>query len=164
MEYKYLLSLIKADLCDEYYEDILSGLVVFRDPAQYGRSILENSSFLASSENPNSAVHGRGYQARLSGSTTEAVSMWIKMFLGDKLFTYENGQLRLHFEPKLPGWMFDENGDASFTLLSKCRVTYHNPGHKATYGKDGAKAGRIVINDNNQEFAGCKRDQHKGIT
>jgi len=152
MEYKYLLSTLRAGLCEEFFEDIQSAMVVFRDPAQYGRSILENSSFLASSENPNSAVHGRGYQARLSGSTTETISMWIRMFMGRKIFTYENGQLLLHFEPTLPGWIFDENGDASFTLLSKCKVIYHNPNHKSTFGTGGAKITNIFISDTKKEY------------
>jgi len=152
MEYKYLLSTLKAGLYEEFFEDIQSAMVVFRDPAQYGRSILENSSFLASSENPNSAVHGRGYQARLSGSTTETISMWIRMFMGTKIFTYENGQLLLHFEPTLPGWIFDENGDASFTLLSKCKVIYHNPNHKSTFGTGCAKITNIFVSDTKKEY------------
>lgn len=154
MEYKYLLSTLRAGLYDEFYEDIKTAMVVFRDPKEYGRSILENSSFLASSENPNPAIHGRGYVARLSGSTTEALSIWIEMFAGDRIFTYENGELYLGFEPKLPGWMFDDKGNASFTFLSQCRVTYHNPEHKATYGAGAAKISKIVIVDNNQEIAG----------
>jgi hypothetical protein len=156
MEYKYLLSILKAGLCDQFYEEIPNAMVAFRDPAEYGRSILENSSFLASSENPNSTVHGRGYVARLSGSTTEAISIWIEMFIGDKIFTYEKGELQLHFNPKLPGWMFDENGDASFMLLSNCKVTYHNPDHKATYGENAARIKSIVINDTKSEVLGSK--------
>jgi hypothetical protein len=151
MEYKYLLSTLRAGLYDEFYQDIKTALVAFRNPEEYGRSILENSSFLASSENPNPAIHGRGYVARLSGSTTEAITLWIEMFIGKKIFTYSDGELKLHFEPKLPGWMFDEAGDASFTFLSSCRITYHNPKHKPTYGKDAAKISRILIADTMQE-------------
>jgi hypothetical protein len=125
-------------------------MVAFRNPKEYGRSILENSSFLASSENPDPAVHGRGYVARLSGSTTEAISIWIEMFLGQKVFTFEGNQLQLHFEPKLPGWMFDENGEASFLLLASCKVTYRNPNRKPTYGEAGAKIENIVIKDTNE--------------
>jgi hypothetical protein len=154
MEYKYLDSILKSGLYEQFYEDIKTAMVAFRNPEEYGRSILENSSFLASSENPNPKLHGRGYVARLSGSTTEAVSLWIGMFLGDKIFTYENGELKLHFGPKLAGWMFDEQGLASFTFLSKCKVTYHNPEHKATYGQDGAKITRIIITDTKEEISG----------
>lgn len=152
MEYKYLLSMLRAGLYDQYYQDIKSTLVAFRDPAEYGRSILENSSFIASSENPNSKLHGRGYVARLSGSTTEAISLWILMFIGERIFTYTNGRLELHFEPKLADWMFDENGDVSFTFLSQCKVTYHNPNRKSTFGENAAVVDKIVITDTKHEI------------
>jgi len=145
MEYKYILGIIKAGLCDEYYETIVRALIPFLDPHMYGRSILENSSFLASSVNPNPDVHGRGFVARLSGSTTEMISMWIQMFMGGKVFTYENGELVLNFAPKLANWLFD-NGEASFRLLSKCEITYINNTGKSTYGDDAAVVEKIVIN------------------
>jgi hypothetical protein len=154
MEYKYLFGMAKANLWEQYYEELPNTMVAFRDPEVYGRSILENSSFIASSVNPDSGVHGRGYVARLSGSTTEALSLWLQMFLGDKIFTYEEGQLKLHFTPKLADFMFDECGDASFRFMSKCDVTYHNPSRKATYGIDAAVIKKIVIKDTNQEIAG----------
>ena len=69
------------------------------------------------------------------------------MFIGDRIFTYEDGQLMLHLEPKLPGWMFDEAGNVSFTLLSHCKVTYHNPARKATYGENAARIRKIEIVD-----------------
>lgn len=147
MEYKYLLSMLKAGLYERFYEDLPTALVAFRDPKEYGRSILENSSFLASSRNPDESLHGRGYVARLSGSTTEAISMWITMFVGDQIFTYEEGQLVLHLEPKLSHWMFDEKGEASFTLLSHCKVTYRNPDRKSTYGENAAQITKIHIID-----------------
>ncbi|MBB2184046.1 cellobiose phosphorylase [Lachnospiraceae bacterium MD1] len=152
MEYKYLLSMLKAGLYDEFYEDIKTAMVVFRDPAEYGRSILENSSFIASSVNPNESIHGRGYVARLSGSTTEAISIWIEMFMGEKVFAYVDGELQLHFEPKLAGWMFDERGEVSFTFLKNCKVTYSNPSHKNTYGPDGAKVSRIFLPEMQEEI------------
>ncbi len=154
MEYKYLLSLLRAGLCEEFYRDIRTGMVVFRDPAEYGRSILENSSFLASSENPNPGIHGRGYVARLTGSTTETLSMWIEMFMGSRIFTFEEGELKLHFEPKLADWMFDGEGCASFTLFSRCRVTYHNPGRRATFGQNAAVVRRIELEDTKEVIHG----------
>jgi len=152
MEYKYLLAITKAGLWEQFYEELPTAMVAFREPEQYGRSILENSSFLASSVNPNSSIHGRGFVARLSGSTTEVISLWIAMFMGEKIFTYEKKQLQLNFEPKLAGWMFDEQGEASFMFMSKCKVTYHNPDHKSTFGKAAAKIRSIVIQDTKQEF------------
>ncbi len=154
MEYKYLLSVLRAGLYEQFFGDIRTGMVAFRNPQEYGRSTLENSSFLASAANPNETIHGRGYVARLSGSTTEAVTMWIEMFVGERVFTYENGMLALNFNPKLPGWMFDENGEASFTLLSSCQAVYHNPARQATYGDSAVQPKRIVVSDTGEEFSG----------
>jgi hypothetical protein len=154
MEYKYLLSLLRTGLYEQFYQDIKTAMVVFRDPKEYGRSILENSSFLASSMNPNEEIHGRGFVARLSGSTTEAISIWITMFLGDRIFTYEDGSLKLCFEPKLSDWMFDENGCASFTMFSSCKVTYVNPSRKATYGDGAAVIRRIEVVDTKEIIDG----------
>ena len=155
MEYKYLLSMLRAGLYDQFYRDIKTCMVVFRDPKEYGRSILENSSFLASSANPNESIHGRGFVARLTGSTTEAITMWIEMLMGDRLFTWEKEVLSLHFMPKLAGWMFDEQGAISFTLFSNCRITYHNPSRKNTFGTDAAQIRKIIVNDTGEEFLGA---------
>ena len=144
MEYKYILAMIKAGLYDEYYETITRALIPFLDPNMYGRSTLENSSFLASSVNPNEDIHGRGFVARLSGSTTEMISMWIEMMMGGKVFTYEDGKLTLNFEPKIANWLFDE-GKVTFRLLSNCDITYVNTTGKNTYGADGAKVSRVEI-------------------
>ncbi len=154
MEYKYLLALLRAGLYEQFYQDIKTAMVVFRDPKEYGRSILENSSFLASAMNPNEEIHGRGFVARLTGSTTEVISMWLMMFLGDRIFTYKDGSLKLHFEPKLADWMFDENGLASFTMFSSCKVTYINPNRKATYGDGAAVIRRIEVVDTKDMIEG----------
>ena len=74
------------------------------------------------------------------------------MFMGERIFTWNQDTLELNFEPKLAGWMFDDNGNASFTFLSQCKVTYHNPSHKATYGKEAAKITKIVIVDTMEEI------------
>jgi hypothetical protein len=151
MEYKYLLAMLKSGLYENFYEEIKNTLIAFLPPERYGRSILENSSFIASSENPDSQVHGRGYVARLSGSTTEVLSMWIFMFMGERIFTNENGTLKLNFCPKLPGWFFDDKGEVTFNLLSGCMVTYINKSHKDTYGENAAKIRRIVISSTGEE-------------
>ena len=111
----------------------------------FTKSILENSSFLASSVNPDEKVHGRGFVARLSGSTTEVISMWISMFLGNGGFAVKDNALTFSLQPKLAGWMFDENGIAEFTLLSDCKVTYKNPLKKNTYGADGVAVTGLQI-------------------
>jgi hypothetical protein len=76
------------------------------------------------------------------------------MFMGDKLFSFEHGELKLEFNPKLADWLFDEKGEAAFTLLSKCKVTYHNPIRKSTFGTDGVQVQKIVITDTKEEVMG----------
>ncbi len=154
MEYKYLLAMLKAGLYERFFEEMQHTFISFLPPEVYGRSILENSSFIASSENPDTKVHGRGYVARLSGSTTELLTMWIGMFMGNRVFTWDNGELKLTFEPKLPGWFFDEKGEVSFNLLSRCMVTYFNPSRKSTYGNNAARITGIAIIDTGEEFTG----------
>lgn len=145
MEYKYLLGVLKSGLYDEYYEEMQNLMIPFLDPAVYGRSTLENSSFIASSLNPDPAVHGRGFVARLSGSTTEVLSMWAYMMTGDKPFTMEEGELTLSLAPVLADWLFDDANEVSFTLCSKTKVTYKNAGRKATYGENGAKVVSMLV-------------------
>ena len=49
MEYKYLLELLRSGLYDEFYTAAQSALIPYLKPEVYGRSILENSSFILSS-------------------------------------------------------------------------------------------------------------------
>lgn len=122
-----------------------TSLIPFLDPAVYGRSTLENSSFIATSVNPDPHVHGRGFVARLSGSTAEFISMWIKMMIGSQVFSIKDGQLQLAFEPTLPGWLFDEQGKVGFKFLGSTEVTYHNPRKADTFGADKAMVERIQL-------------------
>lgn len=133
MEYKYMLELIKNGLYEEFYEDFKNVIVAFMDPEVYGRSPLENSSFIASSANPDEKIHGTGFVARLSGASAEFLSMWRIMLAGQKPFKFINGKLFLSFEPILPGWLFDEEGKVSFNFLGKVRVTYVNPKRLDTF-------------------------------
>lgn len=145
MEYKYLLSLLKAGLYDQYYEDMKTALTVFLDPAVYGRSTLENSSFIVSSANPDETLHGRGFQARLSGSNAEMLSMWSIMMMGHKMFSCRNGELECTLSPILPGWLFDAEGKVSFRFLGNTDVTYHNSEKGNTYGEDGVHPVKTVL-------------------
>ncbi|GAA0287206.1 hypothetical protein GGQ92_000864 [Gracilibacillus halotolerans] len=144
MAYKYLLELLKSGLYDEFFEEIKTGLVVFHDPAVYGRSILENSSFIVSSANPDPSIHGKGFIARLSGSTIEFLHMWFAMFVGQKPFRYENEQLIFQLDPKLPSWLFTEEGNVRFKLFSSIDVTYENKQRNNTYGEIGVKPVRYT--------------------
>ncbi len=145
MEYKYLLGMLKAGLRDEFYDAAADALIPYLDPAVYKRSTLENSSFLASSANPDPSVHGQGFVGRLSGSTAEMLTMWLRMFLGRGGFVTRKGALGLRLAPELSGQMFDEKGDAAFTLCGKCRVVYHNPLRKNTYGVGGARVRYMTV-------------------
>lgn len=172
MEYKYLLGMLRAGLAEEFFTEMKNALIPFQSPEVYGRSTLENSSFLASSSNPDEKVHGRGFVARLSGSTTEMISMWISMFLGKGGFTVNNGVLSFRLKPYLPGWLFDEDGYAEFNLLSRCRVKYHNPERKNTFGKDGVSVigmqliycdGKVVAVDGDTLTGNLAEDVRNGI-
>jgi len=98
--------------------------VPFLDPDVYGRSPLENSSFIASSANPDPAVHGRGFVARLSGSTAEFLHIWQLMFFGRAPFTMRDGKLTLEFTPFVPDYLMPDDGVVKTTFLGKIEVVY----------------------------------------
>lgn len=145
MSYKYQLGLLKAGLYDEFFEEMKHVMVPFLDPAVYGRSTLENSSFIASSLNPDPSTHGRGFVARLSGSTTEVLSMWSCMMAGEHPFTVQDGQLTFRLRPTLAGWLFDSDGEVQFRMCSHTTVVYRNPARKNTYGPDGVTVTDIQV-------------------
>ncbi len=124
MEYKYLLELIKNGLYKEFLEDFQNAAVPFLDPEVYGRSIYENSSFIASSVNPNPSYHGKGFVARLSGSTVEFLQMWKLMMFGENNFEYENGELRLQFNPTLPKVLIGAEKKVEAMFLGHTMVKY----------------------------------------
>ncbi len=142
MEYKYLLGLFKAGLYKEYYEAINTALVPFISPDVYKRSTLENSSFIASSANPDESVHGQGFVARLSGSTVEVISMWKLMFVGNGGFKNEGG-LKFEFKPLLAKNFFDTCNYASFNFCG-CRITYVNKSGKNTW-EDNVAVTRLTV-------------------
>ena len=127
MEYKYLLEVLRVGLYDEFFADFRSILVPFLNPETYGRSPLENSSFIVSCAHPDDSLHGAGFVARLSGATAEFLSIWSHIMAGPKPFFVQDGQLCLAFRPAVPGWLFTNEGTLTFTFLGQCRVTYHNP-------------------------------------
>ena len=124
MEYKYLLELLRSGLYGEYEQAADTALVPFMDPAVYGRSPYENVSFIASSANPNPAYHGRGFVARLSGSTVEFLSLWQHMMFGPAPFTLEDGEITLRFSPMLPARLVPASGEIEAVFLGRCRVKY----------------------------------------
>ncbi len=165
MEYKYLLELLRCGLHDEFFRDFKQMLVPFLDPEMYGRSILENSSFICSSANPDASIHGNGFVARLSGSTAEFIHILGLMAFGPQPFEVdEKGALQVRFTPSLPGWLFTEEdvsvplwqgrqrkerrfaaGTFSFAFLGSILVTYLNPQRRDTFGKNAAKPEYITV-------------------
>ena len=124
MTYKYLLGLLKAGLNEEFEEASQTNLVCFMDPSVYGRSPLENSSFIAPSNNPNPLYHGQGFFARLSGSTVEALNMWLVMMTGGHPFTYQD-TLTFRLKPQLSNDYF-KDGEVSFHFLSSIKIILSN--------------------------------------
>lgn len=138
MSYKYLLGVLKSGNAEGFYEAIRTALPPFMDPATYGRSTLENASFIASSRNPDPQNHGRGFVSRLTGTTSEFISMWLHMMTGSKVFTFKN---ELHFElaPVLSGDFFDERAEVRFNFLKQTTIVYRNPSRLNTYGPNAVR-------------------------
>lgn len=167
MEYKYMLELLRNNLFSEFYRDFKNVFVPFLNPDTYGRSILENSSFIVSSSNPDPSLHGNGFVARLSGATAEFINILHMMLVGEKPFTVaDNGELQLQFTPALAGWLFIKedrrsrlhlNGlpqevkfatnTLSFMFLGKILVSYHNPARKDTFGANKATISSWILFD-----------------
>ena len=158
MEYKWLLEVLRSGLYEEFFEDISNALVPFLNPAVYGRSVLENCSFIASSVFPDPRSHGRAFQPRLSGVTSEFLEMWTLMVAGEHPFHLdEAGDLRLQLRPALHPRFFlesprtvpyiDPTGQQheielpadsfAFKFLGKVLVVYSNPTRAPTYGDSG---------------------------
>ncbi len=136
MNYKYLLGLIKGGLYEEFYEEIKTNFVCFMDASVYGRSLLENSSFIALSNNPDKYIHGQGFVARLSGSTAEMLSIYNYMMMGAKPFVVnDENELQINFAPKLNKSFF-KNDKVTFRFLGEIDVTYENKANKDTYAND----------------------------
>ena len=170
MHYKYLLEVLRAGLYAEFWRDARTGLIPFLDPTVYGRSTLEGASFIVSSAYPDERFHGRAFQPRLSGMTTEFISMWILALVGPQPFRVaENGRLTLTLEPGLPDWLFTERETTrryhdpldgwcdvsipenalAFKLLGRVLVVYRNPRRRRTWGARGVqpKAYRLEYRD-----------------
>ena len=160
MEYKYLLEVLRSGLYEEYFEAMSHALVPFLDPHIYGRSVLENSSFIASSANPNQKIHGRGFVARLSGSTAEFLHMWQIMMFGEKPFTVEGESLVLRFKPVLPSYLIGEEKKIEAMFLGDIQVVYHFD-TKENILPDKVKVERMVLGYSNGIERAIKEDRLK---
>lgn len=133
MSYKYLIGILKSGLYQDYFADIMTAMPPFMDPEVYGRSPLENASFIASSNNPNAQNHGRGFVARLTGTTSEAITLLMLMMTGKKLFSFEEDVLTFQIHPILTSAFFDKQHEVSFTLFERVKVIIKNPEMKDTF-------------------------------
>ena len=144
MEYKYLLELVKGGLYKEFFEDFKNAAVPFLSPDTYGRSIYENSSFIASSANPDKRIHGRGFVARLSGSTAEFLQMWTLMMFGHTPFAMTENGLSVEFAPVLPEYLIPDDGVVEAKFIGKVLVTYKFP-EKKNYIPGEYSVGKITV-------------------
>ena len=136
MDYKFLLGLLKGGFLDRFYDEVKTNWTLHLDPEVYGRNPVEASSFIVPTCNPDASKHGRGYFARLTGANAEFLNMFVLLFAGERLFSYENGELKFHLRPLLSSAFFDAEGKASFTLFGKTKVTYVNPSRKDLKGNE----------------------------
>lgn len=157
MQYKWLLELLRAGLHEQFFQEIKNTFPPFLDPHVYGRSILENCSFIASSAHPDASIHGQGFQPRFSGVTAEFINIWLLMTVGQKPFSISgSNKLQFQLEPILPAWLFTQEetklrywkgtvgwgeitipaDSFAFHLLGETLVIYHNPKQRPTFGAD----------------------------
>ncbi len=160
MEYKYLLELLKQGFYQEFFKAFYNCGVCFFNPRDYGRSPLENSSFIVSSVYPDQNLWGKGFVARLSGATAELLNIWILLCLGKEPFSVDKRKrLCLRFAPILKGEFFTTKPETidfegkkitlpanifAFKLFSKTLVCYHNPKRKNTFAKN-CRVEKIVV-------------------
>lgn len=124
MEYKYLLAMLKNELYEEFAKDFYQACIPFLDYESYGRSLLENSSFIVSSANDNEAIHGKGFVARLSGSTAEFLEIWQIMMFGKRPFQLLEGEVICKFEPFIPDYLIGKDKRVEATFLGSVKVIY----------------------------------------
>lgn len=177
MEYKFLLEVLRAGLCKEFYDNLPHAFIPFLDPKKYGRSILENSSFIVSSAHEAPEIHGRGYVARLSGSTAEVLHIWLLMNMGlQPFFLDPKGKLNFALKPMLSKELFTTKADKvrflnkknqweevvipanayAFNFMASTLVSYHNPKRLDTFDSS-AKIKKIICvyyTGKKKEFAG----------
>lgn len=165
MEYKYFLELLRCGAYEEFFHCMKTAFIPYLNPQTYGRSILENSSFLVSSVYPDKKLHGNGFVSRLTGASAEFLNMWRIMTIGQSpFFLNEKGKLCLKLDPVLPGWLFLKGEDKteyfpaakpvpmifpantfSFQLLGKTLAVYYNESRKNTFGEGGVKVLRTEL-------------------
>lgn len=174
MSYKYLLELLKHGLYEDFFEDAQTMLVPFMNPQVYGRSILENSSFIASSVCPDPEARGRGFVARLSGSTAEFIHIWLYLTVGARPFRLQDGRLVFEPSPALPGSWFTKEPSTirwkdrsvlipqnafACALLGEVLLVYHNPKRKNTFGPSAVRPVQYILDEQTKIENTCLMDE-----
>jgi hypothetical protein len=157
MEYKWLLEILRSGQADIFYQEMKNLLPPFISPDVYGRSTIENCSFIVSSAYPDSKLHGKAFQPRLSGTTAEWLEIWTLMVSGSNPFQLDSkGRLSLIMKPLLPDWLFTEEDRTyrywdpvkgweevnipadsfAFRFLGQILVIYHNPKRGSTFSPE----------------------------
>ena len=169
MEYKFMLEILRNELYDEFYNEFKQVFIPYLKPEIYGRSILENTSFLVCSANPDPSIHGNGFVARLTGATAEFIHIMLLMTVGEKPFAFnDDKKLTFKLRPALANWLFTRQENTiqlysnnkcqeiilpantfSFMFLGKILITYHNPERKNTFGINGVQPSRYTLTDSN---------------
>ncbi len=155
-EYKYLLSQLRAGLAEEFFEDMQTCMVCFQDIERFGRSPIENISFIVSSRHPRPDYHGRGFLPRTSGTTSEVLNIALWMSFGPQPFEMVDGRLRFSPQPRLADWLFTRQPESRMItcldgsqqqvdfaadtfaarLFGSVLVVYHNPSRRSTFGPE----------------------------
>ena len=152
-----MLGLLKSSLYERFYEEAKKNLVYNMDPYVYGRSVIEASSFIVPTCNPDSTKHGQGHFARLTGANAEFIDMFFLLFVGEKLFVMKDSKLTLNLNPKLSKEMFEENDEVKFELFNKVNITYHNPKKLDCY--KGVKLSYRINDKEYEEISGSLAEQ-----
>ncbi|MFH1791696.1 MAG: hypothetical protein ABH885_06930, partial [Candidatus Omnitrophota bacterium] len=164
MEYKYLLEILKKGLYAEFYDEFRKVLIPFQDPARYGRSVLENSSFIVSSAFLNKDLHGAGFVARLSGATAEFLHILRLMNLGEKPFIVMGNELIFAPRPVLDKRLFAGKAGTvlfrfkdgmkkvavpahsyAFNVFENTLIVYENSKRANTFGRHMVKPARFTV-------------------
>jgi hypothetical protein len=161
MHYKFVLEMVRRGLIEEFYAQIDTLLVAFREPMEYRRNPSENSSFLVSSGfEIDPRQHGRGCVARLSGSTVEFLHLWTHLFLGPAPFVFERGSLLFKPAPILAKTFFTPHGQranpfgyeetlpadsAACAFLGSTLLVYLNPSQQDCFGPEAVTPRRFHL-------------------
>jgi len=96
--------------------------------------------------------------ARLTGSTTEFLTMRLLLCAGERPFRLdEKGGLIFEPKPILPAWLFTKEEAAfpkdsfAFSFLGSTLIVYHNPRRRDTFGKKGVKPVSFILTKKSRE-------------